>query len=475
MNKYISPERRAYITALRRGVSLADYVSLQGVPLRKASGNNLKACCPFHTEKTPSFFVETAGNFYKCFGCGQGGDIYSFVQSYYRVDFAEAVRRVENHVTERGLVITTKPAATRTGQGPATRTKAKTKIKAKKRLRPLKLTRLESLTPRPNRSYRYNQSKYWLPYYFRAPATHAKAWRLLQQLAPGYAQQPVDHGHPQTPERQYYQDLRCRVAMAYEPLLIKMFRIYRSPQWDMLGKSQWQDLFQHLQVKLLETVDAYALDPQNFSVNMTAKKEKGIDHLSSARRQQIIKERATARAKKERRFVPGLRHVLSTEMQDGFYRLRSGEGLVNASTLMTHEERNAGSNGEAALDRAAVRSGLIDRQGETMHSFADTRDARRLLGAALRLREINLVDAGLMAGAYPDIFTGLRTRAPLTTAELATHYDIGEQDVTRRLGHTLRALRSLANAPATDLGLRRPDSAPTTTHSVNVIGRLPLK
>ncbi len=56
------------------------------------SGASLKARCPFHNEKTPSFFVSPdRGSFY-CFGCGAKGDIFSFVQDFEKVDFVTALK-----------------------------------------------------------------------------------------------------------------------------------------------------------------------------------------------------------------------------------------------------------------------------------------------------------------------------------------------------------------------------------------------
>ncbi len=61
------------------------------LPLQRA-GRRLKALCPFHREKTPSFFVDPERQLFKCFGCGEGGDVFSFVMKRERVDFAEAAR-----------------------------------------------------------------------------------------------------------------------------------------------------------------------------------------------------------------------------------------------------------------------------------------------------------------------------------------------------------------------------------------------
>ncbi len=60
------------------------------IKLEKA-GLNLKACCPFHNEKTPSFFLSPTRGTYKCFGCGEGGDIFSFIEKYEGVDFKGAL------------------------------------------------------------------------------------------------------------------------------------------------------------------------------------------------------------------------------------------------------------------------------------------------------------------------------------------------------------------------------------------------
>src|SRR4051794_21110055 len=62
----------------------------QYVQLRKA-GATYKGLCPFHQEKTPSFGVTPARGTYKCFGCGEGGDVISFVEKTESVDFVGAI------------------------------------------------------------------------------------------------------------------------------------------------------------------------------------------------------------------------------------------------------------------------------------------------------------------------------------------------------------------------------------------------
>ena len=63
------------------------------IPLRK-NGTNYIACCPFHSEKSPSFVVSEAKGMFKCFGCGKGGDVVSFIKEYEKIDFNEALKRL---------------------------------------------------------------------------------------------------------------------------------------------------------------------------------------------------------------------------------------------------------------------------------------------------------------------------------------------------------------------------------------------
>ena len=55
--------------------------------LKRAGANSWKACCPFHQEKTPSFTVNPARQSYKCFGCGKGGNVFTFVMEMEKLDF----------------------------------------------------------------------------------------------------------------------------------------------------------------------------------------------------------------------------------------------------------------------------------------------------------------------------------------------------------------------------------------------------
>ncbi len=80
---------RNFTDELRARLSLVDVISRR-VPLVK-KGQNYWGCCPFHNEKTPSFSVNEDKGFYHCFGCGEHGDIISFVMKSENVDFRTAI------------------------------------------------------------------------------------------------------------------------------------------------------------------------------------------------------------------------------------------------------------------------------------------------------------------------------------------------------------------------------------------------
>ena len=58
----------------------------------KKSGNNYLGLCPFHNEKTPSFSVSQSKQMYHCFGCGVGGNVYTFIMEYENYTFVEALK-----------------------------------------------------------------------------------------------------------------------------------------------------------------------------------------------------------------------------------------------------------------------------------------------------------------------------------------------------------------------------------------------
>ena len=73
----------------------ADIVSLIGeyVTLKKA-GRNYLGLCPFHQEKTPSFSVSQEKQIFHCYGCSEGGDVFSFLMKLNQLTFPEALRQL---------------------------------------------------------------------------------------------------------------------------------------------------------------------------------------------------------------------------------------------------------------------------------------------------------------------------------------------------------------------------------------------
>lgn len=83
----------AVTAEIKARIDIIDLMGEYGIDLRRA-GASAKACCPFHKEKTPSFHVSSDRGFYKCFGCGEHGDIFTFVQKFEGIPFPEAVRKL---------------------------------------------------------------------------------------------------------------------------------------------------------------------------------------------------------------------------------------------------------------------------------------------------------------------------------------------------------------------------------------------
>ncbi len=80
-------------------VGRSDIVEVIGarVPLKK-SGREYKACCPFHNEKSPSFWVSPDKQFYHCFGCGAHGTVIGFLMQYEKMEFFDAVADLAQRV-----------------------------------------------------------------------------------------------------------------------------------------------------------------------------------------------------------------------------------------------------------------------------------------------------------------------------------------------------------------------------------------
>ncbi|MGZ5364143.1 MAG: DNA primase [Mycobacterium sp.] len=85
------------IAAIRERVRIEDIVG-DYVQLRRAGADSLKGLCPFHDEKSPSFHVRPNHGHFHCFGCGEGGDVYAFLQKIEHVSFVEAVELLADRV-----------------------------------------------------------------------------------------------------------------------------------------------------------------------------------------------------------------------------------------------------------------------------------------------------------------------------------------------------------------------------------------
>ncbi|MDA8439625.1 MAG: CHC2 zinc finger domain-containing protein, partial [Propionibacterium sp.] len=84
--------------ALVRERARIDEVVSSYLTLRRSGGGSMVGLCPFHDEKTPSFQVTPARGLFYCFGCGEGGDVISFLQKINNLTFTEAVQQLADRV-----------------------------------------------------------------------------------------------------------------------------------------------------------------------------------------------------------------------------------------------------------------------------------------------------------------------------------------------------------------------------------------
>ena len=90
--------------------SKLDIVELIGERIQiKKAGRNFKALCPFHGEKTPSFVVSPERQIWHCFGCNLGGDLFTFLEEYEHITFAEALKEM---AARAGVKLTVSAART---------------------------------------------------------------------------------------------------------------------------------------------------------------------------------------------------------------------------------------------------------------------------------------------------------------------------------------------------------------------------
>lgn len=83
---------RAFIDDVLARTDIVELIDHR-VPLKKA-GKNYVACCPFHSEKSPSFTVSQDKQFYHCFGCGAHGNAISFMMAFEQLEFVEAIEEL---------------------------------------------------------------------------------------------------------------------------------------------------------------------------------------------------------------------------------------------------------------------------------------------------------------------------------------------------------------------------------------------
>jgi DNA primase len=98
-------DRTDVVEAVRAQADLRTIVS-DYLPLKKSTGSKYRALCPFHAEKTPSFYVDADKQLFYCFGCGTGGDVFKFLMLYEKLEFPEALKTLASRygisMPERG-------------------------------------------------------------------------------------------------------------------------------------------------------------------------------------------------------------------------------------------------------------------------------------------------------------------------------------------------------------------------------------
>jgi DNA primase len=107
------------VVLVRERAAIADVVG-ESVQLRPAGGGRLKGLCPFHDEKTPSFNVNPALGYYMCFGCGESGDVISFVRGTEHLSFVETVERLAQRY---GVTLTYEQGGAAAGRQSSQRTR----------------------------------------------------------------------------------------------------------------------------------------------------------------------------------------------------------------------------------------------------------------------------------------------------------------------------------------------------------------
>ncbi|MGR0221593.1 DNA primase [Agromyces sp. ZXT2-6] len=89
--------RQSDVEEVKARTNIADIIG-EHVALKSAGVGSMKGLCPFHDERSPSFHVTPQRGFYHCFGCGESGDVYTFLQRMDHVSFTEAVERLAGRI-----------------------------------------------------------------------------------------------------------------------------------------------------------------------------------------------------------------------------------------------------------------------------------------------------------------------------------------------------------------------------------------
>lgn len=89
--------RQSDVEEVKARTNIADIVG-EHVSLKSAGVGSMKGLCPFHDERSPSFHVRPQLGYYHCFGCGESGDVYTFLQKIDHVSFTEAVERLAGRI-----------------------------------------------------------------------------------------------------------------------------------------------------------------------------------------------------------------------------------------------------------------------------------------------------------------------------------------------------------------------------------------
>ncbi len=84
-----------FVDSIKSSSKISDIIS-RVVPIKPNGTNRFKCLCPFHGEKTPSFNIDDFRGIYKCFGCGEAGDVLQFVQKYHKLSFKESLEYIAN-------------------------------------------------------------------------------------------------------------------------------------------------------------------------------------------------------------------------------------------------------------------------------------------------------------------------------------------------------------------------------------------